>query len=164
MLKCELSKSKGKKTSKQLADLEEKRSNLIRQIIIWRPVQLAYTPHIATLLPLVNESDDSGALYTKPESTPLFLPSSLPPDIRDRPELREICEIEHCLLEPQAYDALADVAHFCRIIQGLWTFKKYNVSGTSNNPNTQMLDMYHHIEYSAHHQSLSYCLCCPTGP
>ena len=87
MLKCELSKSKGKKTSKQLADLEEKRSNLIRQIMIWRPVQLAYTPHVATLLPLVNESDEPGALYTKPEATPLFFPSSLPRDIRDCPEL-----------------------------------------------------------------------------
>jgi len=127
VLKCELSKSKGKKTSKQLADLKEKRSNLILQIIIWRPVQLAYTPHIATLLPLVNESDDSGALYMKPESTPLFFPSSLPPDIRDHPELKEICEIECRLCEPQAYDALADVGRFCRIIQGLWTFKKYNV-------------------------------------
>ena len=99
------------------------------------------------LLPLVNESDDSGALYTKPESTPLFFPSSLPPDIHDCPELREICEIERRLREPQAYDALADVRHFHRIIQGLWTFKKYNVSGTGNNPNTWMLDMYHCIEY-----------------
>ena len=147
MLKCELSKSKGKKTSKQLADLEEKRSNLIRQIMIWRPVQLTYTPHVATLLPLVNESDEPGALYTKPEATPLFFPSSLPRDIRDRPELREICEIEGRLHEPQAYDALADIRRLRRIIQGLWTFKKYNVSGTGNNPNTRMLDMYHCVEY-----------------
>ena len=133
--------------SKQLADLEEKRSNLIRQIMIWRPVQLAYTPHVAMLLPLVNENDEPGPLYTKPESTPLFFPSSLPPHIRDRPELEEMCEIERRLREPQAHDALADIRRLRRIIQGLWLFKKYNVSGTGNNPNTRMLDMYHCIEY-----------------
>ena len=104
--------------------------------MIWRPVQLAYTPHVATLLLLLNESDEPGALYMKPEATPLFFQSSLPQEIRDRPELREICEIECRLRELQEYDALADIHCLRRIIQGLWIFKKHNVSRTSNNPNT----------------------------
>ena len=124
--------------------------------MVWRPVQLAYVPHVAMLLPLVNENDEPGALYAKPESTPLLFPSALPPDIRDRSELREICEIEHRLREPQAYDALADVRRFRRIIQGLWVFKKYNVSGTGNNPNTRMLDMYHRLEHKLQHAANRY--------
>ena len=127
--------------------------------MIWRPVQLAYTPHVAMLLPLVNENDKPGPLHTKPESTPLFFPSSLPPHIRDRPELEEMCEIERHLREPQEHDALADIRRLCRIIQGLWLYKKYNVSGTGNNPNTQMLDMYHCIEYKLRCHLLSHVLC-----
>ena len=79
IFKRELSRTKGKKTSKQLADLEEKRSSLIRQILIWRPIQLAYIPHVASLLPLLqDDTTNCGGYYSNPESTPLYLPSSLP--------------------------------------------------------------------------------------
>src|SRR5882762_5885290 len=99
IFKRELSRTKGKKTSKQLADLEEKRSSLIRQIRIWRPVQLAYMPHVASLLPLVlgDTGDGDGQYYSNPESMPLYLPSSLPPDISQRPELTDIREAERHL-------------------------------------------------------------------
>ncbi|EDR11734.1 uncharacterized protein LACBIDRAFT_324497 [Laccaria bicolor S238N-H82] len=63
VLKVEISRLKGKKTSKQLADLEEKKSTLIRHIQIWRPIQLAYTPHVATLLPSLHTVDDGGFHY-----------------------------------------------------------------------------------------------------
>jgi len=106
IFKHELSRTKGKKTSKQLADLKEKRSALIRQIIIWRPIQLAYTPHVAALLPLVQgDVADTGGHYSNPESTPLFFPSSLPPNLRQRPELNDICEAERRLHKAQADDA-----------------------------------------------------------
>ena len=147
ILKQELSKSKGKKTSKQLADLEEKKSALIRQFQIWRPVQLAYAPHVATLLPLVHSFDDAGGQYLNPESVTLYFPSSLPPEIRRLPELKEVRDAELSLREPQAHDALADVRRLRRIIQGLWQFKKLNVSGTGNRPNTQMLGTYSRIEH-----------------
>ena len=81
VLSSELAQSKGKKTSKQLADLEDKWSLLIRQIPIWRPIQLAYTPYIATLLPLVHSVNEPGAQYTHPELASLFFPSSLLPEI-----------------------------------------------------------------------------------
>ena len=138
---------KGKKTSKQLADLEEKKSTLIRHIQLWRPIQLAYTPHVAILLPSLHTVDDAGVHYANPESTTLFFPSLLPPEIRQLPELKEVCDAERCLREPQSYDALADVRRLRRIIQGLWQFKKLNVSGTGNRPNTRMLGMYTRIEY-----------------
>jgi hypothetical protein len=142
VFKRELSRTKGKKTSKQLADLEEKRSSLIRQIMTWRPIQLAYTPHVASLLPLVQDDMTGGGHYSNPESMPLYLPSSLPPEIRHRPELKDICEAEHRLREAQADDALADVRRLRRVIQGLWQFKKLNVSGTGNRHNTRMLNSF----------------------
>ena len=125
VFKHELSRTKGKKTSKQLADLEEKRSSLIWQFVIWWPIQLAYTPHVASLLPL--DVADSDSYYSNPESAPLYFPSSLPPEIHQCSELKEICEAEQCLREAQANDALADVHRLRRIIQGLWQFKKLNV-------------------------------------
>ena len=94
VFKRELSRTKGKKTSKQLADLEEKRSALIRQIVIWRPIQLAYIPHLASLLP---SDGDNDSYYSNPESTPLYFPSSLPSKIRQSPELKEIRDVEQCL-------------------------------------------------------------------
>jgi hypothetical protein len=140
IFKRELSRTKGKKTSKQLADLEDKRSSLIRQIMIWRPIQLAYIPHVASLLPLVQDDrTNGGGHHSNPESMLLYLPSSLPPEIRQRPELKNIHDAELRLREAQADDALADVRRLRRVIQGLWQFKKLNVSGTGNRNNTRML-------------------------
>lgn len=160
IFKNELSRTKGKKTSKQLADLEEKRSSLIRHIQLWRPVQLAYTPHVATLLPFVHEVDEFTNQYANPESVPLFFPSSLPSSIRALPEIEEIRNAERRLREPQADDALAEIRRLRRIITGLWLFKKMNVSGTGNRPNTRMLDMYNQLntklQRAAHRYRTSY--------
>jgi len=79
---------------------------------------------------------------TLPENMPLFLPSSLPSHIRALPEMKEICELEHRLREPQADDALAEVRRQRRVIQGLWLFKRLNISGTGNRPNTKMITLY----------------------
>ena len=144
IFKSELSKTKGKKTSKQLADIEEKRSALISQIHLWHPVQLAYTPHVATLLPLVHNNGTASHL-SNPESAPLFLPSSLPASVCKLPEIKEVHDIERRLRGPQADDALADIRRLQHIITGLWSFKKLNVSGTGNRPNTRMLDMYNRL-------------------
>jgi len=56
--------------------------------------------------------------------------------------LRDICQLEKRLCEPQADDALADIRRQHRVIQGLWQFKKLNVSGTGNKPNTQVITLY----------------------
>ena len=113
--------------------------------MIWRPIQIAYAPHVATLLPLVQgDAGDEANInhYLNPKSTPLYFPSSLPLNIHERPELKEVREAERHLREPQADDALADVCHLRRIIQGFWEFKKLNVSGTGNRPNIHMLNNY----------------------
>jgi hypothetical protein len=70
------------------------------------------------------------------------MPSSLPDQIRTLPALDEICQLERRLREPQADDALADIRRQRRVIQGLWQFKKLNVSGTGNRPNTRFITLY----------------------
>jgi len=144
---------KGSKTSKQLADLQEKRNALLTRIQNWREVQYIYTPHVVSLISqaLRPETHEPAASVspppeTLPENIPLFLPSSLPPHIRALPELKEICQLERRLREPQADDALADIRRQRRVIQGLWLFKRLNMSGTGNKPNTRMISLYNRFE------------------
>ena len=132
---------KGVKTSKQLVDVQEKCTSLLRRIQIWREVQLTYMPHVASVLSQTQPSSDlDGDIH--PEVVSLYLPSSLPAHIRNLPEMKALCQLECRLREPQADDALADVRRQRRIIQGLWQFKRINVSGTGNKPNTRMLVLY----------------------
>ncbi|KAM6490236.1 hypothetical protein JOM56_014213 [Amanita muscaria] len=49
-LRLEVSQIKGTQTSKQLADLEEKRTSLRNRIQCWRQAQLVYTPCVAALI------------------------------------------------------------------------------------------------------------------
>jgi hypothetical protein len=76
------------------------------------------------------------------EKVHLYLPSSLPPHIRNQVELRDICEKELRLREAQAVDSLAHIRRLRRVIQGMWQFKKISISGTGNRPNTRMLTTY----------------------
>ena len=149
LLRREASQKKGLRSSKQLADLQDKRNALNRLIQNWREVQLVYMPHIVTLL--LQTQPPSETTNTRPstsspdilaENIPLFLPSSLPAHIRTLPELKDICNLERCLHEPQADDALSEVRRQRRIIQGLWLFKRLNVSGMGNRLNTRMLTLY----------------------
>ena len=134
------------KTSKQLADLQEKRNALLTLIQNWREVQFIYTPHVVSLISQALHPETNAPVVsspeTLPENIPLFLPSSLPPHIRSLPELTEICQLERRLREPQADDALADIRRQRRVIQGLWLFKRLNISGTGNKPNTRMVSLY----------------------
>ena len=154
LIRREASQMKGVKTSKQLADLQEKRNALLTRIQNWREVQFIYTPHVVSLISQVLRPETntpptvsiSPAPETLPENMPLFLPSSLPADIRALPELKEICQLERRLREPQADDALADIRRQRRVIQGLWHFKRLNMSGIGNKPNTRMVSLYKHFD------------------
>jgi hypothetical protein len=149
LIRHEASQMKGVKTSKQLADLQEKRNALLSRIQNWREVQFVYTPHVVSLISqALNPAPHSPAASfshpseTFPEDIPLFLPSSLPPHIRALPELQDICQLERRLREPQADDALGEIRRQRRVIQGLWLFKRMNMSGMGNKPNTRMTTLY----------------------
>jgi hypothetical protein len=125
-------------TQNQLADLEEKRRILISRINKWREVQLAYIPGIG---PLVANTTSKLPSLTA-EDVPLFLPSSLSPNYQNTLGFSQTLSHEIRLRIAQADDALADIRHHLRIISGLWQFKKVNISGTGNQPNTRMRSLF----------------------
>ncbi|KAH6893986.1 hypothetical protein BKA70DRAFT_1320196 [Coprinopsis sp. MPI-PUGE-AT-0042] len=129
-------------TSKQKADLEEKRTALKRRILQWRQVQLASTPSVATLLPVLDGSEASDV--TAAEDIPLYLPSSFPPHLRL--DIQSVAEKEKRLREAQADDALANIRLQRRIITGLTAFKKLQLGGAGNKPNTRVRTLHNRIQ------------------
>ena len=139
-LRFEVSNIKGRQTSKQQADLQEKRTSLLRRIHRWREVQLVYTPCVAPLFaPSLNIPDERRPVEHA-EAIHLHLPSSLPVNLRQ--SITDVCERERRLREAQADDSLAEIRRQRRIIKGLWQFKKLNVAGMGNKPNTRMRTLY----------------------
>ncbi|KAF6741396.1 hypothetical protein DFP72DRAFT_1115848 [Ephemerocybe angulata] len=153
-------------TSKQKADLEEKRTGLQRRINQFRPVQLAYTPCVASLLPVL-DATDPGETVT-PEKIPLHLPSSLSQVFRD--SIPDLVGKEQRLREAQCDDALSEIRRQRRILTGLVQFKKLNLSGQGNKPNTRVRSLYNRIQSKITRAHLRYqvarealCILAPNG-
>src|SRR5687767_9762614 len=162
MLFYETKVMKKYETQKQLGDLEEKRTLLMRRINQWRGVQLAYIPPTGSLL----TDSDSGLLslenysdaenFNSVETIPLFLPTSLVSNLQNIPSLSNVQNTpgfaealarELRLRIAQADDALADIRRHLRLIAGLWQFKKLSVSGTGNRPNTRMHTLFNRLNH-----------------
>ena len=151
-LQLEVSQIKGTRTSKQLADLEGKRSALQNRIQRWREAQLVYMPCVGTLLArtltTTNGADSAESPSIEPaEAIPLYLPSSLPQRLRRLPELSAAVERERRLRVAQADDALADIRRQRQIISGIWQFKKLNTDGTGNKACTRMRALYNRFSF-----------------
>ena len=103
-----------------------------------------YTPYAATMIAEASpHADDISVNHPiHPENVPLCLPSAFPAAVQALPDMKRICNMESRLRHAQAYDALAQIRRQRRIIQGLWQFKKINISGTGNRPNTRVLATY----------------------
>ncbi|KAJ2911924.1 hypothetical protein MD484_g8492, partial [Candolleomyces efflorescens] len=149
-------------TSKQKADLEDKRTGLGRRINQWREVQVMYAPCIATLLPSATVDETEGQQRTTPEDLALYLPSALPATLRSTIPL--LVEKEKKLREAQCDDALGEIRRQRRILTGLVQFKKLNLAGQGNKPNTRVRSLYNRIQtkitkaemrYQAAHTALS---------
>ncbi|KAG6808449.1 hypothetical protein H0H92_004083 [Tricholoma furcatifolium] len=93
-------------------------------------------PCVAFLLP-IDGLDDS---ENNPEALPLHLPSSLTAKLRE--QLVDLAEKEERLQFAQADDSLSEIRRHRRILTGLYQFKKLNVSGTGNRPNTHMYGLF----------------------
>ena len=134
-LREELSKIKAK-TSKQKADVLEKRAAFLRQINIWRQAQLIYTPEVATLLATSTAVNENGSPRVDvAEHVPLFLTSALPAHVRISPGLAQVCNMKMRLRKANANDAndaLSDIRRGRHNITRLWRHKKVHVAGTGN--------------------------------
>jgi len=133
------------KTSKQNADLQEKRNTLSRRIQQWREVQLAYTPTVATHVVRAGSTAGSNELESGfAENVPLFLPSGISDAARQ--SIPQVSKKELRLRMAQADEALEDVRRGRRMITGLVQFKKLNISGAGNKPNTRMRTLYNRLQ------------------
>lgn len=114
-----------------------------------------YTPHAATIIAETSPQIDDPHVEL-PENLSLYLPSSLPKSVHALPEMKRICSMEHRLCYAQAHDSLAQLRRQRRIIQGLWQFKKINISGTGNRPNTRVLSTYKRLNHKIKHYAQKY--------
>jgi hypothetical protein len=93
----------------QLADLEEKHQMLISHINKWHDVQLAYIPDIGSLVANTTSKLLSLTGSLAAEDIPLFLPSSLSPNLQSTLGFSKILAHKIQLCIAQADDALADI-------------------------------------------------------
>jgi hypothetical protein len=140
-LRYEASLITGSKSSKQHADLQEKRNGLSRRITQWREVQLAYMPMVTSLLlktgAIALDTSDTSVGSELAEDIPLHFPSSLPSSLQNSLSQSSLAEKEYRLRIGQADEALENIRHGRRMITGLIQFKKFNISGAGNKPNTR---------------------------
>ena len=148
-LQLDVAQINGPQTSKQLADLEDRRTSLRSRIQLWHQAQIVHTPCVAPFIAqsLTDFSHNDSSLSMEPaESIPLHLPSSLPQRFRQLPELASVLENECRLCIAQADNALAEIRRQRQIISGLWQFKKHNVDGTGNRTCTRMRALYNRFQ------------------
>ena len=102
----EASQKKGLRTSKQLANLQDKWNTLSHLIQNWCEVQLVYILHIVILLLQPQSSQDTTVSLppgVPAENMPLFLLSSLPPHLRALPKLKEEDQVVFSGISGYAY-------------------------------------------------------------
>ena len=115
---------------------------------------MAYIPDLGLLVAITNSKLLLKSLTA--EDVPLFLPSSLSPNLQSTPEISKTLALENRLCIAQADDALGDIHHHLRIITGLWQFKKVNISGTGNRPNTRMHSLFNRFNHRMRQSVLQY--------
>ncbi|KAI9059925.1 hypothetical protein FKP32DRAFT_1613943 [Trametes sanguinea] len=147
------------KSDGDVADLLERRNTLRRRIIHWAEAQNVYMPAVSQLRvqtdtvilpttatdnelsPAADDAATTGSTWL-PEDVSLWLPSSLPHALRQGDLTTRLTNMEQRLHLAQIEDSLADIRRLRRILQGVAQFKRLNVSGTGNKPNTRIRSLY----------------------
>jgi hypothetical protein len=142
--------SSKKITTLGAAELQDKRHKLRRRIEAWREIQRIYMPCVEQLRNAPPATDSPSAHVTssgpppasqmateQPETTPLFLPSSVTVSLRTIGCIPDLAEKERRLRLAQADDALHELRRQLRISATLRDYKKVQVGGTSQKMNTR---------------------------
>ncbi|KAL5492982.1 hypothetical protein ACEPAI_4430 [Sanghuangporus weigelae] len=116
------------KTSLLVANIQNMRTNLYRQILQWRRAQDIYMPRYSAL----REAQEQSSLE-EAEKIPLDLPSEV-----SNLTPKELQALEIRLRKAQADNSLATIQRLCRSIAGVAAFKRMNVNGMGNRSNTRM--------------------------
>lgn len=93
------------------------------------------------------DTNDTFAEIELPETLLLHLPSSLPLSLQNSPPQSSLAEKEGRLRIGQAEEALENIRHGRRTVTGLVQFKKFNISGAGNKPNTRLRTLLNRIQY-----------------
>ena len=162
---------KAGKSDGDMADVLERRNALQRRIRSWADTQAIYMPSVTQLrvqtntfiIPPPNRADSGDdaddlppapdvdeAQVSNPEDIALWLPSGLPPSLRIGELTSRLMEIERRFRLAQLDDSLADIRRFRRILKGISEFKRLNVSGTGNKPNTRIRALYTKFQRKQH--------------
>jgi hypothetical protein len=133
-----------------LAELQEKRHALRRRIESWRDIQQIYMPCIEQVraahsanhphlsdVSSTSTSDVPSSTFENPETTPLFLPSSVPL-FWSTGCVAGLLDKERRLRLAQADDGLNELRRQLRISATLLEYKKIQVGGSSQKMNTRM--------------------------
>jgi len=128
------------------AELQEKWHALCRRIDLWRDVQRVYMPCIdqvrATCSTSTSDASSvpstSSTTSEEPETTPLYLPSSIPKSFWSTGCVLNIVNKERRLRLPQADDALKELRRQLHISATLVDYKKVQVGGGSQKMSTQI--------------------------
>ncbi|KDQ54200.1 hypothetical protein JAAARDRAFT_60933 [Jaapia argillacea MUCL 33604] len=129
---------KGRSTSKEQTDLQQKRNALHRRIQSWRSVQAVYMPCVTALLLETSQEDEPQANTSTPvvtEKIPLWLPSALPSRLRSSLP-PSVLENERRLRLGQADDALSEVRRQRRMIVNIHQFRHLNKANVGQKANT----------------------------
>lgn len=136
-------RQKKKKTTRVL-DRDEKEVTLRRKIVLWQNVQRVYMPCVVSLLPPVPPSlveddlDDDELPTVSATDISLFLPSGIPPAMRQMACMPDLVKKETRLRIAQACDALTNLRRHLRIGATVFDHRKKQTAGTGTKRNTRM--------------------------
>ncbi|KAI0040342.1 hypothetical protein FA95DRAFT_1502997 [Auriscalpium vulgare] len=133
-------------TSADKAAEKEKFNVLRHRISSWRSIQQIYMPGVAHLIAPTAALDDDQDISTvaspdAPYNTPLYLPSQLPPSLRESGCAPGLVEKEKRLRRAQAEDSLHQIRRALRTRLGLVHYKHIHVDGPGNKANTRAHDL-----------------------
>ncbi|KAI0764426.1 hypothetical protein BC629DRAFT_1293606, partial [Irpex lacteus] len=142
-LQCTLaSRAKNKNSLPDLINLQAKRNGLLHRIDTWRKIQMVYIPVASSLINDCHDSDDDSGPGIEPEIIPLFLPSSIPENLRSTSGLQSLITKESQLRVAIADDSLMEIRHLRQALKQVTQFKHLNISGSGGDPNTRIRTMY----------------------
>ena len=128
------------RTDSQKIEIQQRRNALIRRIKVWRVAQAVYMPQASAHLPdgsaQATPNDAPMLDNSKPETWPLFLPSTIPKDDRS-PCYKGVVETEWVLRLAQLQDNLVDLRRFRRTLRNLRLYFKTNMAGEGQKTQTK---------------------------
>jgi hypothetical protein len=128
--------------------MERRRATLSDRIETWRSIQTLYMPGVTQLRQINGTRTDAMPAEQDnemPESTELWLPSSLPSGLRESGCIDGLVEKERRLRLAEADDALVALRRQLRITTGVFNYKKTHVSGTGQKSNTRARTLLSHL-------------------